>query len=781
MNSYIGNFPSQKTPKSKKTPKWFRECIDAVDSSGYFHDEGVRTSYQDKILNSNLYNGKLDIYDLEKTINPNGIETNTISYDIQHYPIINPRIDLLVGEESNREFKFSATVSNPDAISEKEKELASMVRQNVLELIESDLNKEQLEAEVKKLKRKVKNFQSQREKTINALLTHHSKKQKFENLFNNGFKTSLIQGEEYYEAAIIGGEPRLLKVDPLKVFWVRSGYSNKIEDSDLIILNDYWSPGQIIDYYHDDLKDKHLKQLEKGFGSSGNDPFVDKHQRDRKFLANVNFLDSATDPDKIEDLINIGESNGYTLLDSYDESGNVRVLRVYWRGWRRVKKVTFFDKNGYEKIDYFPEDYIVKEDEGETFKYIWINEWYEGTKIGNDIYLRLKPKELQFRSLDNPAKSHPGIVGKTYSFNSFRTVSMIGTVKNYLYLYDAIHDRLNKLLANNHGKVLEMDFATIPEKWDVEKWFHYLNKMKIAVKDSFKEGNKGSATGKLAGSLNNATKGYLDLDQGANIQQHIGLLEFIKSELTEITGVSEQRLGNVSNRETLGGIERSVVQSNHVTEWRFSEHDEVKIDALRAFIQACKIAYKGRTEKLQYVLDEASTQTLNLIGDDINEADYDIIIENSKKTEALKQKIEGLAEVALNAGNAQFKDVLNIYFSNSLSDMKNKIEDAEEETAAKAQQAQEKELELQKQQIEREENNKQADRELENIKNMRDNQTKIITSGTSETEASKIELERQKRLDELKKFNDKLQQDNKHHNDKMNLEKKKINTKSQIK
>ena len=65
----------------------------------------------------------------------------------------------------------------------------------------------------------------------------------------------------------------------------------------------------------------------------------------------------------------------------------------------------------------------------------------------------------------------------------------------------------------------------------------------IAVTDSFKEGNIGSATGVLAGGLNNNSTGVIDAELGNSIQQHVNLLEFIKMEMAEVAGISKQREG----------------------------------------------------------------------------------------------------------------------------------------------------------------------------------------------------------------------------------------------
>ena len=77
----------------------------------------------------------------------------------------------------------------------------------------------------------------------------------------------------------------------------------------------------------------------------------------------------------------------------------------------------------------------------------------------------------------------------------------------------------------------------------MDKWLYYAKTNSIAVIDSFKEGNIGAATGKLAGALNNASSGVIDLELGNSIQFYINLLEFIKMEMSEVVGITKQREG----------------------------------------------------------------------------------------------------------------------------------------------------------------------------------------------------------------------------------------------
>jgi hypothetical protein len=73
------------------------------------------------------------------------------------------------------------------------------------------------------------------------------------------------------------------------------------------------------------------------------------------------------------------------------------------------------------------------------------------------------------------------------------------------YLYDVIHDRLNKMMARNWGKMSYLDLAKKPNGWSMEKWLYYAKTMGLYVVNSFNEGSIGAATGKLAGAMNNNT------------------------------------------------------------------------------------------------------------------------------------------------------------------------------------------------------------------------------------------------------------------------------------
>ena len=498
-------------------------------------------------------------------------------------------------------------------------------------------------------------------------MNHYVKELSLPLKFNQGFLDAMTVGEEIYQCDIVSGEPVIERINPLKIRVFKTGYSNKIEDADIVVLEDFWSPGRIIDTFYDVLSSADMKYIEDLPQSFDNET--------------GNF-------DETKNFVNIGDIEG-VLVDSYalfagpsgasnnyvDGGGNVKVLRVYWKSRRKIKKIKSYNlQTGEEEYHFYPETYILNKTLGEEEETFWINEAWEGTKIGKEVYVNMRPRPVQYNRLSNPSKCHFGIIGSIYNINDDKPFSLVDMMKPYSYLYDAIHDRLNKAIAANWGRILELDLAAVPKGWDIEKWLHYAKINKIAVKDSFKEGNIGAATGKLSGMMNNASRGVIDAETGNHIQHHINLLEFIKMEMAEVAGISKQREGQVSNRETVGGVERATLQSSHITEWLFLTHDDVKKRVLECLIETTKIALKGRSKKFQYILSDQSLRVMDIEGDEFAECDYGLVVDNSPQTQLLESKLETLAQAALQNQTLSFGTIMKIYTNTSLAETQRIIE-----------------------------------------------------------------------------------------------------------
>lgn len=780
--SEFTQFPPQQLSYSRKNKAWRKKHCDWADSKSLFNYSLVRKSVIHKKINYDLLNGKLHMDDLMLVINPDNIQAGFIPNKVQHYPIMNSKLNVLRGEESKRVFDYRVVVTNPNALSEIESNKKTELFQRIQALLaETSQSEEEFNAELEKLNQYYTyEWQDLREVRANALLNHYWKELNMPLMFNEGFMDAMTVAEEIYMCDIVGGEPTIERLNPNKVRIFKSGSSNKIEDADVVIIEDYWSPGRIIDTYYDVLSKKDMEYIEKLPFTMSQGDSMDNIDDRNAFLNGELFGGDINS----EYFFGGGVEIDSSLLP-YDLAGNIRVLRVFWKSRRKIKKVKSYDQNGDEVFNFYPETYVINKDLGEEEEIFFINEAWEGTKIGKDIYVNMRPRIVQYNRLSNPSRCHFGIVGSVYNLNESKPFSLVDMMKPYNYLYDTIHDRLNKLMAKNWGKIIQLDLAKVPAKWDIDKWMYFAKTNNVAVIDSFKEGNIGAATGKLAGALNNASAGVIDAELGNIIQQNINLLEFIKMEMSEVAGISKQREGQISNRETVGGVERATLQSSHITEWLFITHDDVKRRALECFLETAKIALKGRSKKFQYILSDTSMRVMDIDGDEFAECDYGLVVDNSNSIQELKQKMDMLAQAALQNQTLNFSTIMKLYNSSSLAEKQRMVEKNEQEIMERQQQAQQQQLQVQQQQLQAEAQQKELEMQLKDQMNQRDNETKILVATISANSNQEDGIEepeytqeaKDKLMESMRQFDARLKLDR----DRLEFDKEKARTDASIK
>ena len=789
MSDFI-QFPKQQLPFNKKTKKWRKQCVEWGSQRTFFNYSLVRKTVIHKKINYDLLNGKLHMSDMELILNPDNIKAGFIPDRIQHYPIMNSKLDVLRGEESKRVFDYRVIVTNPNAVSEIEENKKQEIFQRLQQLIsDTSQSEEEFNQELEKLNDYYTyEWQDMREVRANYLLNHYTKEYNIPLLFNEGFMDAMAVGEEIYQCDIIGGEPTITKVNPLKIRVFKSGYSNRVEDADVILIEDYWSPGKIIDTYYDVLSKKDIEYIENLPDFTGDASKDSMNNIDERYgFVNMNMIGEEINSEGFYfDPLNLFSNGVQGSLVPYDLAGNIRVLRMYWKSKRKIKKVKSYDpESGEEVFNFYSENYIIDEANGEEEQIFYINEAWEGTKIGEEIYVNMRPRVVQYNRLTNPSRCHFGIVGTIYNLNENRPYSLVDKMKPYNYLYDAIHDRLNKTIAKNWGKIIQLDLAKVPKGWDIEKWLYYAKINNLAVVDSFKEGNIGASTGKLAGGLNNASSGVIDAELGNIIQNYMNLLEFIKLEMSEVAGISKQREGQISNRETVGGVERATLQSSYITEWLFMAHDDVKRRALECFLETAKIALKGRTKKFPYLLSDNSLKIIEIDGDEFAENDYGLVVDSSNSTQELNQKLDMLAQAALQNQTLNFSTIMKLYSSCSLAEKQRTVERNEQKMQEVQQQQRQEELQQQQQAVEMQLQQKQEEMQMKEQQNIRDNETKIlianiqanskVNDGIEEPEFS--EEAKAKLLENIKQFDEKIKLDR----ERLNFDREKAKTDARLK
>lgn len=798
---YVRSLPTQQLPFSKKTKEWRKKMLDWADSKTFFNYSLVRRSVLHKKINYDLINGRLHMNDIQTVLNPDNITSGYVTEKIPHYPIMNSKLNVLRGEESKRVFDYKVIVTNPNSVSEIENNKKSEILNRVQQIIANHSESEdQFNAELEKMSHYYTyEWQDVREVRANALLSHYVKEYNIPLIFNNGFMDAMSVAEEIYQCDIVGGEPTIERLNPLKVRMFKSGYSNKVEDADIIIIEDFWSPGKIIDTFYDVLSPKDVKEIEEApltvnGGVEANTANIDERSNfvygnltDTSYFSN-NFFDPFT---LFDSNYSFSGSNQYV-----DNAGNLRVLRMYWKSRRKIKKVKSYDQmTGEEIYNFYPETYQINKDMGEEETIFWINEAWEGTKVYKNIYLNMRPRVVQYNRLSNPSKCHFGIIGQVYNLNDSKPFSLVDMMKPYNYLYDAIHDRLNKAIAANWGKILRLDLAKVPKGWNIDKWMYYAKINHIAVEDSFNEGNVGASTGKLAGGFNTSSVNVIDAETGNYIQQHIHLLDYIKMEMAEVAGITKQREGQISNRETVGGIERATVQSSHITEWLFTIHEDVKRRALECFLETAKAALKGRSKKFQYILSDMSLRVIDIDGDEFAECDYGLVVDNSNKSQDLNNKLDTLAQAALQNQALSFSTIMKLYSSDSIAEKQRLVERDEQQMQERQAEQARQQMEAESQAAAQEFALKEKQLAVDEAKNIRDNETKLIIAEMSKyadletSEDVEYSPEAKAELEEkIRQFNekmsldkDKFELDKKKHSDDVVLRNKQINKTSNTK
>lgn len=701
----IATFPSQKKSLREKTDTWCKECVEVgVELVNYTQNYGLRASFYEKQTNYDLASNLLDPQDMERVVNPWKLRGADFPVEVRNYPLSKPKIDLLVGEEMKRRFDWRVIVKNDDAISDKER----LIKEKYLEVMANQImaknfDQQKAQEELQALNQwRLYEAQDLRERMSTQILNVLWRTEQLQYKFNRGFEDALISGEEIYSVQIIGGEPKVTKENPLNIMALRSGDSIFIEDSDIIIKDGYRGVGQVIDDYFDFLTPADIEKIETGNKLNKATSMINYPlSSDIKIPQNY-MLESFGETIVVPDARMLNAFGG-----SYDTKGNIRVTQVVWRSMRKLGKKTYYDEYGDLVEEYVDEFYKPDKEMGEEIKWYWVNEWWEGTRIGQGIFIKMQPLPRIGTNMTNPSKCMPPFVGTIYNINSNRAMSLMAYLKPYQYLYNFLMHNTEQAVIKSKGKIGFLPLHLVPDGWDMDTWMYYFNVMGVAVVDAFKE----SAKGTLAGTVNQIPT-HMDLEMGNYIQSNIQMMQMIRQHVDEISGITPQRQGSIDNRETVGGIERAVTQSSHITEKWFFIHDWTKVRVLEVLLETAKYAWRHKKMKRQFVLDDMTTTVLDIDGESFASAEYGVVVSNSSADHELMNALKQLAQAGLQNDKLSFSDIMTIYMSDSVSTVRRRIQQAEEQRNQQAQQQQQMEQQQFMADLQQRTESEQAERSL---------------------------------------------------------------------
>jgi len=752
----LNDFPAQKLPTSKKGDDFYIKCMDAiVNMVNYEDDSGLRASMREKQLNNDLANNILDQNDVESVVNPWRIEGYDFPLEMRNYPLLKSKIDLLVGEELKRRFSWKVVLRNPEAIAEKQTMIKDRYFNEFVQLATSseEVNEAVIKERVQRLdKWKMYEAQDIRERMSSEVLAYQWDNQACKFKFNKGYEEALIMGEEVYSVRFIDGEVVFDKEDPLCVYTLRSNQSPFIEDSDIIFTDKYKSLGAIIDDYHEYLTDKQIDLLESAYTklttpsmSTTPNLTVPDNYYSEEYNTDIEILDKHS----------LGTFNG-----TFDENGNIREVRACWVSWRVMGVIKTPNDDGSYTYSYCDENYKANKELGEKIKWIWVKEWLQAVRIGDDITINLGPFPRLGASFSNPSKCMCPFVGTAYTIGNNKAMSMMSYGRPYQYMFNATMHRTEKLVINTHGAVNPLPLHLIPDEWNIDDWLYYFSYLNFYVYDGFKEGNKGAATGKLAGNMQVSNPNF-NSDNSNAIQQNILLLNLIKSQLDELTGVTPQRLGQIQQRELVGNVEHSITNSSHVTEKWNALHENTKVRALALILEATKYAWRNKGSfQRQCVLSDMSSFILNYDAELMGATEFGIFISDSANDTEMFASLQRLSETALQAKLIKFSDIAAMYMSTSGMQIRRRLEQGEAEAIQMAQQQFQAEQEQLKQELANKQLSEDKANELKRyIAELQEETKRMVANIPDNTESiaeRKLDLEQQKIDDSRQQHSDDL-------------------------
>ena len=723
-NLYNSAFPRQKLPLSKKGKKWQEDCVNYIIGEGNVTSGGNSTSYYGELQTYyNLYNSIFDEKDFKSITNPFKVEDGFPATP-HDFNIIRPKVDLLIGEETKRPLNFRVIRTSQEATSEMQEKEKQMILQYIEAAITARMSPEEAQQFQEQLqsgeimppeqiaKYMDKDYKDIVENTAYHSLTYLREKLDLDNEFIKGWKDGLISGREIYYVGVLNAEPYAERVNPICFSYDKSPDLEFIEDGSWCCRKMRMPITEVYDRYYDKLEDKDLDKLEEMIGSTPGRNLGDRSPVDMGIQLRI--YDNP-----------IFEGAGKSL---------VNVWHCCWKSFKKIFYVTTTDDAGQPQINIVDETYQPVGNEV-SIEPDWIIEVWEGYRAGSDLYFGIQPIEYQHVSIDNPNSQKLPYCGAIYSNTNSKPRSLVSILKPLQYMYIVLWYRLELAIARDKGKVVNMDITQIPKSMNISpaKWMHYLSSVGVNFINPYEEGwNIPGREGGKPAQFNQITA--LDLTMSNVIAEYIQLMDKIEELAGTISGITQQREGAVSSSEMVGNVERSVVQSSHITEPLFWVHNQCKRRVLNMLLNTAKGAWEETgKQKLQYIFDNGERAFLDITPKFYYE-DMDVFVSDTSKDLENIQKLQQLIQPAMQNG-ASLLEAAEILTNDNFNIIKQKLKDMQTRQEQIQQQQQEAEAQQQQQLQQMQNESKQqelmlqeAQMDLQRYQIDQDNQTKIAVA-----------------------------------------------------
>jgi hypothetical protein len=365
------------------------------------------------------------------------------------------------------------------------------------------------------------------------------------------------------------------------------------------------------------------------------------------------------------------------------------VVRAYWISKKKIGKLIYLDEMGNEQSMLVDENYKSNTiPTQQSLEWGWINQWYQGIKIGPDIY-HIKPFKLL---------NYCPIIGLVHEVKNTEAKSLVDMMKPFQVIYNVCMNQLYKLLEKEIGKVQLMSIRHIPIPKDgdaqdaLDIWEMEARNRGVVFIDDSPENLKSPS------SFNQFRD--IDMTRTQEIQSRYNLAVQLKNECWELVGMSKQRLGSISASETATGTNTAITQSYSQTEPLFVAHEYVLGQLYQAIIDASLYVESRKPQStISYITSEGESAFVEVNGTDLKFRDLKVFLTNRPEDQKMFNEIRGLSQAVLQNGGS-LHDIIELYSTNSVRQMKKvfkTLKERQEELENQKMQQQQQQIEQQQQ------------------------------------------------------------------------------------
>jgi hypothetical protein len=739
--AYLNIFPDQfKTEKQKKDDSWVKNTMDYFSNKAYAEYIKNRDTF---VPNYDLMKGILRREDFAIDEPEVKSFTDMLEKDlglpgyVKHYSIITTPVNELVGEISKRpdayrvkafdddskaqELQFKTDTLKAYVINQVKQQVMAKAAMSGEELAMEDIEKITME----QVQEELDSYTSVAEKWANHTLTCNKADFHLKEQSEDAFRDLLISAREFYhiyeDNSKVGFNVEV--ANPKNTWFLTTPDKKYISDPSGRSRGAYAAGtvevmeiSEIIEAFPDLTKNEidHLRSSLQDYGlinareSNLGNPDVTPGQD--------SVIYDTYDPLVLQTRMIIEsemKENNDGLRDFLGLTSNVSsfgykyvVVRSYWISKRKIGKVVYEDEMGNEQSAMVTEDYKSGDIPTQTsLEWGWVNQWYQGTKIGPDIY-HVKPYTL----LD-----YCPIIGTTYEVKNTEARSLVDLMKPFQTIYNVCMNQLYKLLEKEVGKVQLMSLRHIPVPKDgdaqdaLDMWEMEARERGVVFIDDSPENLKAPS------SFNQFTS--LDLTRTQEIQSRYNLAQQMKIECWELIGMSRQRMGSVSASETATGTNTAMQQSYSQTEPLFVAHEYVTGQLYQAILDASLYIQSSKPQStLSYITSEGESAFVQVNGSDLKLRDLKVFPTNRPEDTQMFNELRQLSQALIQNGGSLY-DIIELYSTKSMREMKKTFKDLRDQQLQQQQAAQ------QQQQAQMEQQGKIAEAQMQQAQQMAAQQT----------------------------------------------------------